>query len=77
MEIPSTYSSVKSFKQFTDDPTVFLNHSNSFKKGTHLPYNVGDYLLGGFLEEGGRLPKSSYFIFFHFVLSVSPNLSKR
>ena len=81
MEIPSTYSSVKSFKQFTDDPTVFLNHSNSLKKGTHLPYNVGDYLLGGFLEEGGggggRLPKSSYFIFFHFILSVSPNLSKR
>ena len=53
MEIPSTYSSVKSFKQFTDDPTVFLNHSNSLKKGTHLPYNVGDYLLGGFLEEAG------------------------
>ena len=78
MEIPSTYSSVKSFKQFTDDPTVLLNHSNSLKKGTHLPYNEGDYLLGEFLEEGGgRLPKSSYFIFFHFILSVSPNLSKR
>ena len=49
-----------------------------FKKTAHLPYNVGDYLLGRFLEEGGgRLPKSSYFIFVHFTLSVSPNLSKR
>ena len=81
MEIPSTYSSVKSFKQFTDDPTVFLNHSNSLKKGTHLPYNVGDYLLGGFLEEGGeggggRGASAQVFIFhifsFHFICFSKP-----
>ena len=47
------------------------------KTRTFSLHQVGDYLLGGFLEEGGgRLP-SHYFIFFHFILFVSLNLSKR